>query len=338
MTDIGNNSTTPWSNGQSLPAVDFLDTLYSNKFLDIIHSGQTSSISGFCAHSETTWSFIGSDGETYQTSNSGTSWTNRSSSGLTSTPVMVVCQADKTHAFAFDYTQVSDVIFTDDSGATWTAKTQHTWGIGGNPHDVSFATTGLIVMAGDDAANAKHIHYSTNDGGTWLHPTTSPGLCYAVSMFSATTGFALDSSSNIWKTVDGCDNWTNTGHNVLTTPVAKSTMLALSATTFMCSSSGVIEYYDASGDSTIILKGQASTTSGGIIKNSSGHIYVLLGGIDATPAMLELYKTTDTGTTWTFIPTGLFISVDTKHKMGYFSDSIVIGAKTSLIKINGRDI
>ena len=218
-----------WENGDVLGAPDLLDTFNSIRFIEKVTN--TIVCSGIAAHSATTWSTI-SIGVIKQTSDSAVTWTTKNSD-LDSVSYLESCRGDRTHAFAIEYTQAAETCFTDDSGATWTTATTHTWGAGGRTYDTSFVTTGLIVVAGDDGAGGKHIVYSTDDAVTWTDPTTAPSAaCYTVGMFDANTGYAIDTAGNIWKTTDGCDTWVDTTDNLSVNMSTK--IICTSATEFVC--------------------------------------------------------------------------------------------------------
>ena len=48
-------------------------------------------------------------------------------------------------------------------------------------------------------------------------------------MFDANTGYAIDSAGNIWKTINGAVDWSDTGDNY-SGPAADMTIFAFSAT------------------------------------------------------------------------------------------------------------
>ncbi|GAG95788.1 unnamed protein product, partial [marine sediment metagenome] len=128
-------------------------------------------------------------------------------------------------------------------------------------NDMSFPTTGVAVIGGEDTGS-DHVWRSTDGGDNWVAASTSPGdPVLAIDMFNATTGFAVDDTDKIWKTTDGGDVWVDTTHTVAVTPTTKATRLcALSASTFVLFQSNVPEYYGGTGNSTALIGGFCDAT------------------------------------------------------------------------------
>lgn len=312
MTDKGPYSSSVWIIGNILKAADLLDSLKNTIFFNNYNTiSGTQNTKGIIAHSSSIWSAILENGAIYNSTNTGVSWTSKNTD-LDKDSFIRVCKADSTHAVFCEYTGTAgEVAFTSDSGATVTTKTSTAFGTA--VYDVAFGTAGLIVVGGDDAAGTDHIVFSTDDAGTWTNATTSPSSSvYSVDMFSATIGFAIDSSQKIWKTTDGAVNWVDTTHTVASTLASDSTIYCISATSFIHSSNGYIEYYDATGNATIkAVSPIINSRSGGICKNTTGDYFSLVYG-HGTNGTGSLFKSSD-GITWKVAPIGFFGNISANN-------------------------
>ena len=155
----------------------------------------------------------------------------------------------------------------------------------------------MIVVGGNDGGGGNHIVFSTDDGGTWTDASTQPSAAiYCVDMFDANTGYAVDSSGNIWKTTNAAVDWTDTTHNITETATVGMSIRALSATTAIISAGSGIEYYDnGAGTSTRRMKTDQNTTLGIAVVGSS--YFVATGANDASEAV-TLWRSDNSGTNW----------------------------------------
>lgn len=264
------------------------------------------------AHSATTFSGINGTA-IYQSTDSGRTWTSKNTD-LDAVSLIVACKADKTDGFAIETgAAAQECAYTSDSGATWTTKTSAAFAA--DIYDVSFSTTGLIVLAGDDDVGAKHIVFSTDNGANWTDATTSPSAkCYCVDMYDANTGYAVDSSNNIWKTTNGGVDWTDTTHN--TTSILKTSKIwCLSATTALITTThGVWLYNNGAGTVTLLqyVGGSVSPSGGGsahcgLVVTSSGNYYLGTDG-GTNNNGIQFYRSFNSGTSWSVLPTGIGVT------------------------------
>jgi hypothetical protein len=249
---------------------------------------------GVVRHSDTVWSIVDADGDIWLY-NDGT-LTEKNTDMDTDPCFITLCKADSTHAFAMETGGSAETAFTDDSGSTWTSKTAT--GLS-STYDVSFPTTGLIVISGTDGSN-KPIQYSTDDGATWNDCTTNiTASIVAVEMFDGSTGYGVDTSGNIWKTTDGGDNWTDTGDN-FSISIGDSTvrLITLSATEVLkFASNNRVEHYDNSTNTVTIVYYSAVGVPSDAMILSDGSVVTVMHS--AASYHHHLIRSTDNGTTWT---------------------------------------
>ena len=193
---------------------------------------------------------------------------------------------------------------TINSGTAWTTKAACTFGT--QIYDVSFPTTSLIVVGGNDAAGNDHIVFSTDGGTNWTNATTSPaGAVAALDMYDGTNGMAIRANADVWKTVDGAVNWTNTG----TAISGASNIMACymtSATNYVVAVAqphgGGFAYRIRKGDLTSGTYSNVDLTFGSsndvycseFYKSTNGNLYILFDEGRTT----MLLKSPDNGTSW----------------------------------------
>jgi len=180
-----------------------------------IVGNQDSSIASYLIKfSSTTWST-----ESRRTTDSGATWATPGFGGG------YLAAADGTKGVAIDQDNSANSVYTTDSGATWNASST-------DPDldtsvDCISIYGSVAVCGGRDAGGNKQIFYSSDGGNNWSQATTGPtgagGQVWAISMASATVGYAVDNSANIWKTTDGGDNWTDTTDDM---GLSRGTMIA----------------------------------------------------------------------------------------------------------------
>ena len=280
--------------------------------------------SGIIAHSSTVYSIIHTGGDIYQ--RSGTTMTQKNTD-LDTYSYIRLCKADSTHGVAVEDSASPEVAFTDDSGATWTTKTSI--GFSGGVNDVSFPTASLIVVGGADAGN-DNVKYSTDDGATWNDATTSPSAeVYCLDMYDGSTGYAVDSGGNIWKTSDGGDTWTDTADDTISTMSQANSILCLDASTcIIVSTDGVVHHYNNSTNTVSRYSYYLLHDYNGGIIYTDGIIYTLIHSSQTNNAPILLISQ-DNGVNWysELVPTNtvggldvskcLFASYDTGKVMYY---------------------
>lgn len=278
MTNKGYDGATPQVDGDVLSAVELNDSLSVAKFTK--HFQQRSSCEALISHSNTAHSFLTSGNAIHLISGAnGADTTTSKNTDLDTDSMIRVCEGTKTSGFAIEINATTaETALTSDSGTTWTTTTSAVFG--GSPNDVSFPTTGLIVVGGDDTAGTDHVVFSTDSAATWTDATTSPGIVACLHMFDGTTGYVIDTSDNIWKTVNSAVDWTDTTDNFTTSVSNTSSMRCISSDIFFCS-------YISSGDFSI----EQYTNS----TNTITKVFKTIGTFDGTLGFIE---TTD-GTLWT---------------------------------------
>ena len=124
------------------------------------------------------------------------------------------CKADVTKALNSS-TNGATMLFTIDSGATWTATTTEPPNITSYIRDADYTVDGLIYIAGI-ASSGTGLWYSTDDGDTFTQVSSPASEDFAaVGMYDATHGVAVRAASgsgdpDIYYTTDGT-TWTDSG-------------------------------------------------------------------------------------------------------------------------------
>lgn len=296
-----------WVDGDVLDAADLIDTfarIQWSGMLDVDTSnGGTSydDVIGVVGYAADTLSIVNA-ANILTSTNGGTSWTSKNTDLDASTILTRGCKATRTSAFFLETGTTCESAHTSDSGATVTTKTSASFGT--SVADMSYPTTGLIVVGGDDGGGGNHIIYSTDSGGTWTDASTQPSAAIIlVDMFDGTNGVAVDTSGNIWKTTDSADTWTDTTLNVGTS--SNQQIVMLSTTTFFfigfpTNNVATVQYGDLSTPyitgSLFAIANYTTTPSIRFHRAANNNFYVLLAGAGQTDNS-TLWRTAD-GVTW----------------------------------------
>ena len=301
---------TDWIDEEILFAADLIDTIKAAaiqaRSVDYATIFYDSSAQDGCliTHSATTWTNV-AGANTRRTVDAGVTWANATTDN-SSMEGAVTSKGDTTRAISFKTGASKAMLYSIDSGDTWTAAT-----IGGTTitifKNASFPTASLAVACG--TGGSIFIARSTDGGITWndasTGPTSETGL---ITMFDGTTGYAVDSNDNIFKTTDGGVNWSNTGINYdVTGANATGAALAVSATEVLFHLGGTgIAYYDNSAGSIVIkaipdsaVLNDTDRITTNFVKITNGNVYIgfVYGGNGGIHNVM-LYKSVDNGITW----------------------------------------
>lgn len=328
-----------WADGDVLYSADQLDTFDLIRFHRTFYVGAT--VTGVAVHSGTAYSMTDTNGTPYYTADSGVTWTaSGGTHSLESNSFFRGCKDSAAKAFMVEFDNY-ETAYSSDSGANFNAAGAATFGTA--IHDMSFPTTNLIVVFGDDAAGTDHIILSVNQGTGWANATTTADASvFCGDMFNGTTGYCVTSAGKIFKTADSAVNWTDTTHTISGTPHEGMGMLALTATTCIITNNlGQIEYYDSSGNSTRVgVNSGAFIECGGIVQTNDGDIFVVFG--NNTSGALILMMSEDTGSTWREARVGnnSALSHNETNKCGLAESSnnnlLISTAKQAIINYKGK--
>ncbi len=348
MTDKGPGSSSEWVDGDILTADDQLDSMANLRFRSILYD--TNDAFGIVKHSSTNYSKTDTSGNIRLSTDTGATWAAAGGThALDAENLIRVAKDDITKGIAIEVTGNYETAYTSDSGANWNATTVATFGTVIN--DVSFPTNNLIVVGGDDAAGTDHVIFSTDQAATWTNATTSPSVrVAALDMFDGTTGYAVDTSNNIWKTTNSAVDWTDTTDNVTVDSLTSIYAVTADILLIWNGTSGTLSRYVNSTNtvSTIYVHGNVTAGSGGIVKTTVGHYFFAL--FPTTGAALNapvwLLRSSDSGVSIDKIfsyPGGVLTSptIQASAKSGFSefqTDQIAIGAgKPRLIIVPSED-
>lgn len=255
-------------------------------------------------HSALKWTIINGVNSRV-TANGGVTWA-ASTTDFADMASGMVCKTLKTTAISANTTNDKLLYYTTDSGVTWTLATVPTLWTGALC--LSFPTTTLAVAGLNRGTAARGIMRSTNGGVNWSICTTGPvANVPAISMFDGTTGYAVDSSNNIWKTTDGGVNWTDTTHNVASvgTTAMGQNLLAISATVCLYAINGNrIERYDNTAGTVTTkfpvtnLAATAGNYFGNFVVAANGKTYFAYTSYVAPVSYITLLRSNDDGVSW----------------------------------------
>lgn len=190
----------PKSDGEIFFASEYNQLYYSTWYKLTTSTPGDPDGGGLLKFSATTWSSAAA-----RTTDSGSSW---SGSGFVDDHLAASSGAN---GISIDQDDTTDSLYTSDSGANWNASTTDP-DLDGGVNQV--AISGSVAVCGGNDTTNRSIYYSSDGGNNWAECSTGPtDEVTAICLASSTIGYALDSSSNIWKTTDGGDNWTDTTDN-----------------------------------------------------------------------------------------------------------------------------
>jgi photosystem II stability/assembly factor-like uncharacterized protein len=295
-TDGGTTWNTPGSGTtKNLYAVHFIDANTGaivgdqGVFLRTTNGGnswsQTTPFTGaqYGVHFRTTeiGTVVGTSGYIYKTTNAGQNWTSvRTTDGKTLYCVQFA-NADSGIAAGFNNT----VARTTDGGATW----KNLSGVIGNHKSVHFTSVsnGFIASGGT-------ILNTTNGGATWT-PTYIPTYTELRSIHfgSALFGIAAGYYGEMYRTTDGGVNWNQS---------SKGTTVQLNSIHYAGANDGIVAGNTDSSKGTVLFTNDAGKNwRKYLLGLTTVNLYscYMKNGSTAIVAGQGIYKTTDSGKTWT---------------------------------------
>lgn len=200
--------TNDFTDGNVLTAAQLNNNFQSVNWMGIVITDDNN-LTSFIAHSATNYSIIVA--ATGMWNNSTGAWVMEvgANDGF-----LLKCKTDPTYAFSINYPGGSTSTFvTIDAGVNWGAATDSP--LDASTDDISFPTTDLIVVAGDDAGG-DYIWWSADQGTNWTAAlTTLDAKAHAMDMFDKTDGYAITNANKIFKASNDAKNWTDTGDTVV---------------------------------------------------------------------------------------------------------------------------
>lgn len=128
---------------------------------------------------------VGTDGNVYYTSTSGSSWSAGTSNAGSSDIIYCVQHGSSTTAMAGGTSGY--LAITTDGGATWTSVTPFSSSVTIAYHSISMMSATEAYVAGSNGI----IYYTTNAGSSWLVEYTATGsTLYSLSVYSTLRGVA----------------------------------------------------------------------------------------------------------------------------------------------------
>lgn len=256
------------------------------------------------ACSATTW--VATDGtSTYQSTDSGATWTAKDDK-ITGPAGIVACRADPTKLICFSYTNHT-TSFSADSGATWTIETT-TAASANTIRNIDYPTTTLAVMHA--AVTGSTGGFRCTDPGTalnWAVATSGPNdTYYGIHMLDGTNGWAVSNvpaNGTILVTSNAGVDWADSTHDTADNTLKMAKILAIDATHIIIArDSKSLEFYTGSANSTYkFLHNLANYSCSNGCKITNGNCYFVFrpsSGV-TDPSPIILFKSTDSGATWT---------------------------------------
>ena len=266
-------------------------------------NADTSDHIGYQAHTATKMTMIDSGADIWYSADSGVTWTEKNTDLDTADIIHRNCKADRTYAIFIEMSGDNEVVHTADSGVTCTTKTSCTFGTA--IYAISYPTTSLIVVGGNDAAGTDFIVFSTDSGANWTNATTTvDAICPALDMYDGSNGFALTNTGKIFSTSNAAVDWTDTTHTYNPVPEQPNTILVAVSSTecvFAYINTAVIYIFKYDGSGNAVMKLRINTPVfqglGNFVIDSNGIIYCAAVSTSANTNVL-LLRSTDDGETW----------------------------------------
>ena len=215
----------------------------------------------------------------------------------------------------------------------------------------------LYIVGGDDGTNLRDVWKSTDAGSTWakvevtgsfLHPNLSSYSTAAANGTIYVTGGNLGTSSSeqkrVWKSADGGKAWQELTTGTKFSARDGHTTLAIGTNIYVIGGyiTGADRVWRSSdGDNWAQVTMSASTTFSARSNHSSVYIpsganagMYVIGGFGASTRLNDVWKSTDSGATWTQVTT----SASTKFSARNTHSSVYIpsGANAGMYVIGGR--
>lgn len=209
---------------------------------------------------------------------------------------------------------VSNQDYTTDSGVTWTQASTFT------PNYTAIAGVHLfsstIGVACGVSSSGVSAWYTADGGDNWAQSATGPTAnTNAIQMASATIGYMVDVSGNIWKTTNAGADWTDTGDNTGSTSyyqgcgivcIDTDTIIYLmSNTTGICK---IFHYVNSTNTVRNLLEFILTDHSGGatnltfsgnsIVVADNGNIYWILSSEEQKGCWLFMWDGTNLNQRW----------------------------------------
>lgn len=257
------------------------------------------------AHSATDWTAV-NGASTLITADAGVSWNPANADIADMTGVSKVSRGDKTKAISCDHDS-GNISITADSGNNWASAAADPAAIT-KVLDLSFPTSTRAVVGCDLGAAARGIFYSADSGNNWVICTSGPAVdVHMIDMVDGSNGLAIDVLGNIWFTINGGVDWTDSGQNIDENVLkTQPTIIALTSTTGVMLINSIheqVETFNTTGAGAKRLwipdADEAVCYFSNLIKTTNGNIYFVQYTFPQNfVTIMTLYKSEDSGVTW----------------------------------------
>ena len=203
---------------------------------------------------------------------------------------------------------------TTDGGATWTPFNAGT-------NSLLICGTFVNENIGFAAGNATVIR-TTDGGNTWTVAATPPtGFIFGIAFSSSTMGYALNNSGQLFKSTDGGNNW-----SVGTTPSPEGRGIYfsnLSIGIIIGLNGTVLKTINGGSSWTSVAPAGTESTTFTAVTSSDANTFYLADHIG------KVYKSTDAGSTWTLLNSGVSAALRDIKFNGQFG--IAVGDNGTII-------
>lgn len=238
---------------------------------------------------------------------------------LTSPKGLVTCDADSTKLIAWSSTAVS---FSIDSGATWTLFTTAPPNLG-EIYNCHYITADFAIIAGDASlANDGWKNTNPDGDGAWSQiangtMTTLTKLC---KMYSATAGYFVDNSDNIFTYNASTDTVTDTTHDASEQNgeiifLTSSSFIHVSGNKHAVTNDLEVGYYDGTQNEIVVCKRGGAMCPSNIIKATNNYYYFVAFPSGTTDGTISLFKSSD-GLSWQEYIIGTMFGINTNAIYG----------------------